>query len=214
MTYAPPPYGEAPRKKGTNPLVWIFVAIGAFCCIAIIAGGGMIAAIFNQGKDLFPCVFTLTTLDKSMDDYIKDKGKYPDADKWQTELEPYYAKTAKSFKDEMKDAPGPLKGMGDVASISGPMACNSSGTKTFISYNSEIAGKKKADITDPDDTAMFFEDLVEKVNASAPFKPKDFNDSPRMMGQPRGWYVWVVSGYMQTVDEKGRKKNVDISTGN
>lgn len=214
MTYTPPPYGEAPRKKGTNPLVWIFVALGAFCCIAIIAFVGMGAAVFNQGKDMFPCIFTISTLNKSMKEYVQDKGKFPDADKWQSELAPYYNKSSKSFKDEMKDAPGPLKGMGDVADISMPVACNTSGTKTFISYNSEIAGKEMKDITDKDDTAMFYEDLVEKINASAPFKPKDFKDSPRMMGQPRGWYVVVVSGDMQTVDEKGKKHNVDISTGN
>lgn len=189
------------------------MAIGAFCCIAIIAVGGMTAAVMNQVKDMTPCMFTNSFLASSLEEYVKEKGKYPPADKWQSELAPYYEKSAEKMREEMKDAPGMIKDWGNVASISGPMACQLSGTKTFISYNQEISGKATADVKDPK-TIAFFEDTVEKMNASAVYKPKNFKDSPRMMGQPRGWYVVSVEGRALMVDEKGDTVEVDMKTGN
>ncbi len=200
-----------PKKQSTNPLVWIFVALGAFCCIAIIAFGAMTATVFNQTKDMFPCMFSLATLDKAMDEYVKEKGVFPPADSWQDELAPYYTKHSTSMKDELKDAPGPMKDWGNVTDISGDFKCSTTGVNTYIAYNPEIAGKKLSDLKDPADTVMFFETTSTGRNIAEPFKEKDFKDSPKMMGQPRGWYRMGTDGEMVVTDQSGKKTKVDIN---
>lgn len=211
MTYAPPPGMGVPQKKGTNPLVWIFVALGAFCCIGIIAFGAMTATVFNQTKGMFPCIFSLATLNKSMDAYVKEKGVFPPAENWQDELAPYYSKNSDDMKNELKDAPMGIDEWANVADINGDFSCNTSGTKTFIAYNPDIAGKKVTDIADPAATVMFFETTTTGRNINETYAEKDFSTSPKLMGQPRGWYQMTADGEMVTVDQKGKKTKVDIS---
>lgn len=215
MSYSPPPYGGPTAKKSTNPLVWVFVAIGAFCCIAIIGFGAMGYGVYNGTKDMFPCMFTSSILGQSMRDYVKEQGKFPPADKWQTEIAPYYDKAKTKFQEEMKDAPKMIKNWGDIADIHQPVGCNTQGKKTYFVYNSEMAGKKLGDIADPDTTAMFFEDDNSPVmNAARKYEPKPFREAPRLMGSPRGWYVVLVNGETSTTDDKGKQHSVDVRTGN
>ncbi len=200
-----------PKKKGTNPLIWIFVALGAFCCIGIIAFGGMTMAVMNQTKNLMPCMFTMSTLNRSMSEYVKEKNKYPSAATWQDDLAPYYTKEKTNFADEFKDAPGPFKDWGDIADINAEMECNTSGApSTVIAFNPELSGKKPADFKDPD-TIMFFETPKTGRNVAAKPEALKFKDAPKMMGSPRGWYQMNIDGDMVVVDEKGEIKHVDIT---
>jgi hypothetical protein len=211
MTYNAPPGMGAP-KKGANPLIWIFVALGAFCCIGIIAFGGMSMAVLNQTKNLMPCMFSMATLNKSMEDYVKEKGTYPPAATWQDELAPYYEKQSKSFTEEFKNAPGPVKDWGDIADINAELGCNTSGTpKTSLAFNPDLAGKKPTDIKDSD-TIMFFETTSTGRNISEKPVERKFKDAPKMMGSPRGWYQMNTEGRMVVVDENGKIKHVDINT--
>jgi len=170
-------------------------------------------AVMNQTKNLMPCMFSLSNLSSSMDDYLKEKGKYPPAATWQDELAPYYAASSKKFTDEFKDAPGPLKDWGNIADINADLECNSSSSpKTFLAYNPELAGKKPADIKDVD-TILFFETTSTGRNIAEKPAERKFADSPKMMGSPRGWYQMNLEGDMVVVDEKGKIQHVDISTG-
>lgn len=170
-------------------------------------------AVMNQTKDMFPCIFSLSTLQASMDEYVKEKGVFPTAANWQDELAPYYTKKADEFKEDFKDAPGPLQNWGNVADINGNFECNTGTPKTFISINPDISGKKLADIADQGNTVMFFETTTTGRNIAESFAEKDFKTSPKMMGQPRGWYQMMVDGDMNVIDEKGKKTKVDISSG-
>ncbi len=172
----------------------------------------MTAAVFNQTKNLIPCMFTMSTLNKSMEDYVKEKGKYPSAEKWQDELAPYYTKASKEFTEEFKDAPGPMKDWGNIADINASLDCNtSSSPKTVLAFNPEISGKKPADIKDVD-TIMFFETTSSGRNIAEKPTARKFADSPKMMGSPRGWYQMNMDGEMVVVDDTGKVKHVDIST--
>lgn len=214
MTYAAPP-GMAPRKQGTNPLVWILVAFAAFCCVGIIAFGAMTFAVMGQVKDLTPCIFTLDTLDRSLKDYVADKGAYPSADKWQDELAPYYDKHYKDHVKEMQDVPGPMKGFAEMADIKAELSCNSkTSPKTFIAFNPDVAGKKRTDFTDPSKVIVFFETTSTGRNITEKFVARDFKDSPRMMGEPRGWYEMDLEGQMVVTDKRGKTKRVNIETNN
>ncbi len=213
MSHTPPPYSGPVTRKSTNPLVWVFVALGAFCCIAIIGFGAMGYGVYNGTKDMLPCLFTSDLLGRSMNEYVKEKGKFPPTANWQTEIAPYYEKAATDFKADMGNAPGPLKQWGNVADINQPLACNKKGTETFLIYNSEVAGKKIEDV-DADTTALIFEDdKGGSMNEARKFERKPFGTSPKLMGSPRGWYVLLANGKMEVVDDKGKRQVVNLETG-
>ncbi|MFM9872586.1 MAG: hypothetical protein ACKVQS_03855 [Fimbriimonadaceae bacterium] len=169
-------------------------------------------AVLNQTKNLMPCMFSMMTLNKSMEDYVKEKGKYPASEKWQDELEPFYTKASKEFSAEFKDAPGPMKDWGNIADIKSNLDCNSIGTPaTFLAYNPDLAGKKPTDIKDSD-TILFLETTTTGRNLAEKPVARKFMDSPKMMGSPRGWYQMNINGEMVVVDEKGKVKHVNIQT--
>lgn len=195
--------------------MWILVAFGAFCCVGIVAFGAMTWAVMGQVKDLTPCIFTLETLNQSLRDYVDEKGTYPSAEKWQDELTPYYQKHYKSHMKEMEDVPGPMKGFASMADITGDLSCNSKNSpKTFIALNAEVAGKKRADFKDPSETIVFFESTSEGRNITEKYVKKDIKDSPKMMGEPRGWYQINLDGNMVVTDKHGKVKKVNIDTSN
>lgn len=213
MAY-PPPYQPARPKSGTNPLVWVLVAIGAFCCVAVIGFGAMTFTTMKQVGNMMPCMFTASAAQKSLLEYEKEKGKFPPADKWQSEIAPYYEKHRDDNSKEMKDAPMGMDKWANTADITKPLACNTEGMETFLVYNPDVAGKKASDFENPDETVMLYEDTAKALNAAAPYKERPLKESPRMMGQPRGWYVLHVSGDLEmTSKTKGRRVKVDIESG-
>lgn len=170
-------------------------------------------AIFNQVGQQTPCVLSMMTLSESLDEYVKEKGTYPPAATWQDELAPYYIKSSDKITEEFKDAPGPLKDLGNLADISAELSCNSkSSPSTYLSYNSDIAGKKPADIIERN-TITFFETTTAGRNLAEKPVERKFADSPKMMGTPRGWYQMNIDGEMVVIDENGKVQDVDISTG-
>ncbi|MCA0362047.1 MAG: hypothetical protein LCH41_13470 [Armatimonadetes bacterium] len=211
MSYTPPPY--APQKKGTNPLVWVFVALGAFCCIAVIGFGAMATTVFRQVGGVMPCMMTMSIAQNALLEYEKEKGAFPAAATWQTDITEIYNREAKKITEEVKDVPG-MGGMMSPQDISKELLCSTENPKTYLVYNSEIAGKKLADIAKPDQTILFFEAKEGGINAARPFEKLDPKDSPKMMGESRGWNVAYADGEVEFQNgKKSTKQRIEFNPG-
>jgi hypothetical protein len=204
------------RSNSGNPLLWIFVALAAFCCIGVIACGGMGWSAFNQGKDMLPCMLTMNATSKGIREYVKEKGVYPKAESWQDDIAPYYTKATEELTKEMNSdssSPDWLKDMIAVADIKKELTCNEKGSpKTFLAYNSELGGKKAEDIKDKSETIMIFEIPETGRNLSKKYAPLPIKDSPKMFGQPRGWQLVDAEGKAFIVDATGKRTKVDIES--
>ena len=209
MPETPPPYGMPPKKSG-NPLIWVFVAIVAFCCLAVIGGGALIFATARQGGAMLPCMMTTSAALNGITKYAEEKGTYPDADKWQEQISPYYLEAQKKmqaeFEKEGKDVPFGIDKWFRMSDITAPLACSEDGVKTWLSYNSDVSGKKVEDIKEPGKTVVLFESTVEKLNASAPYKKMDSKGSPKVMGQNRGWWLGYADGEIGSTEENSKTK--------
>lgn len=211
MSYTPPPY--APPKKGTNPLVWVFVALGAFCCIAVIGFGAMTATVAGQVGNVMPCMMTMSLTQNSILAYEKENGKFPAADSWQDDISEIYNKRASQITSEVKDAPLGMDKMMKPRDINGELLCNDQNPKTYLVYNSEIAGKKLADLKDASNTVLFFETTKGGKNVSSPYVKQEPKDSPKMMGQPRGWNIAYADGMVEFADGgKSQRQRIDFGT--
>lgn len=199
-----------PPRKQTNPLVWVFVALAAVCCLCIFGVVGMGWTTFNQVGKMIPCTMTLTAAQKAMDLYVAEKGAYPAADKWQTELSPYYEEARAELSKEFDDAPGPMKDWGATADITAPLTCDAGPPETFILFNSKLSGVKEKDVKDRSTTVVLFESDVKKMNGNQVYKERPITESPKMFGEHRGFFTTTADGDMGSTAEGSRRTKITI----
>jgi hypothetical protein len=198
---SPPPYSPPPRPKSKNTPWIVLGVIGVLICCGgpiLLLGGGY--WLFSKNKDMFECTINLAVTQKAMEAYVRKNGSYPPAATWQTALKP--------FASEDKSDADARKAMGLAAlNLDGPIACATGELKTGLSYNSALSGKKTADIKDSE--IMIFESTELKPNANGVFKERGSEDSPKIMGNPRGWFYVTVAGKVRGVKGQG---NIEIDT--
>lgn len=163
--------------------------------VALLGGGGFWA--FNQMRGTLTCTTGFTLAGQAIRQYANEnKGVLPNAKTWQTDILKQYTALAE-----------PMKSAGPVApwAADAEWSCVASdGTKTGIAFNSDLSGKKLAEIQDELKTIVLFE--VEKVgaNQSEPFKERAAGTGPVfMMGQRRSWMTVNVAGNLDVKDSQG-----------
>ena len=183
----PPPFSAPVKKKNTGLIIALVIGGIALCCIGpmlLVAGGGFF--FFNKGKDLIACGQSIGFMRAAVIDYAKaNGGKLPQADKWVDQVRPYYKKRVSNLKDEQK--------MFGAASAEGDWGCSAEGTRTGIAFNTALSGKTLASITDKS-TVLLFETTSTGANLNQLFKPLPENTSPKIMGNPRGWFTAPLEG--------------------
>lgn len=190
MGQTPPPYyAGAPKKSNTTTVVFIVLGVCAVCCILGVLGiGGAAWFGFTKGKGLIGCAIGFEEARQATFAYAQaHKGMLPKAETWQDDIRPYFAKVAAKNADE-RNMLGGFKPQGDW------VCQNADGPTTGIAFNSSLAGKKLAEIPDKDQTILFFEVPKTGANLHEPYVERSDDDSPKLMGKPRGWINMAVEG--------------------
>lgn len=198
----PPPYSPpTPRKNNNTVLIVVLICVVVVPCLGLIAlGVGVFSFVKNTAFPLAGCAMTVQSAQRALNNYATEKGTYPKAATWQTDIKEQYTKAV--AKMEQKESPIPMAKAGDV------WICDPGNNATGIAYNSDIAGKKPADIKDKSSTILLFEIEKPALNAHAPYKKKSKESSPKILGNPRGWIFVHVEGEVDGI-EGNANFNVD-----
>ncbi|MBS1716335.1 MAG: hypothetical protein JSS72_01230 [Armatimonadetes bacterium] len=178
----PPPqgnqqsYGPAPMPKNNSTTV-IVVVLGvlALGCIAVF--GGLAVLGFNMwGKvsGVISCSVGFEQAGSAMSRYVKDKGKYPDAAKWQDEIEPYFKNMGE------KNVPFKTWKAGEV------WTCTDANSQTTgIAFNPALGGKDAKGV-DPS-MVVLFEVGTTGRNQHPEYGKQSKASAPTIMGEHRDW---------------------------
>lgn len=207
MAETPPPFQPQyqQRKSGINPIVWILIALAASCLVCVIAGGVAVMSGVKEMSKVGGCPVTMGFLNESLKDYVKEKGVFPKAEKWESDLKPYYEKRYGEFTKEMEEA----QWVGEFLKAvppGEPMVCSEGTPSTGIAYNKEFAGKKPADFTDIDNEVSFFEVEGVKANNSGVPGKEDEKSSEKVFGKERPRWKYTYGNEMKT-----KKGNFEVN---
>lgn len=193
----PPPFAapNIPPKKSNAPLIIVIVVLCVVVPCALLVGVGYYV-VQQVGRTFTPmvgCMMMYEGVRDSVDAYAEEHdGKFPNAATWQDDVRPYYAK----WREDSAKKTGPFK----APPADGDWSCKFGDKVTGISFNSDLAGKKRDDIENPRKTILIYE--IEKVmkNAHAPYKERSKSSSPKFMGESRGWLEMPIQGSMDDMD--------------
>jgi hypothetical protein len=203
MSETPPYYRPtAPRKNSNTILIVVLICVVVVPCLGLIALG---LFTYRFATDtivpMAGCMVTFESAKKAMTTYTAEKGVFPKADSWQTEIAPYYAKIVDAKKEEY----GPFA----PSKANEPWVCKGD-PNSGIAFNSDLSGKKVADIKDRIKTVMLFETEKSGLNAHESYKVKPKETSPKLMGNHRGWIYVTVNGDIEGFeDNKNSSFNFD-----
>jgi len=111
-------------------------------------------------------------------------GKLPKAETWQDDLRSYYRKSLTP-----KEQLGPIP----QTSPDGDWGCKEGdGSFTGMAFNTDVSGKNVNKLKDPD-TVVIFETKHPSQNQHSKYERLDPNESPRVLGSPRGW-LYITAG--------------------
>ncbi len=207
-----PSYSDSGSSNKTLKIVLIIVGIFLLLCIA--AGAACFFAVkkvVNLGGDMIGCVMSPEMSVTALEAYAQEHdGKLPPADKWQDEIMPYYQRLYDKKAEELKDLENtPFKGMFAIAKPGEPLSCKTGDKETGFAFNSDLSGAVLADIESPGSTPMIFEVTTKRYNANETYVEKPMSESPAIMGDNRGWFVFYVNGTMGPSEMSG----VNAETG-
>ena len=149
--------------------------------------GGLAFWGFGKMKGFAGCGFAFGDVQKALLRYADSHGGHlPNAATWQDDIRNDY-NAVKTPKAKL----GPFPEM----SAQGDWGCaDEKGAMSGMAFNSDLSGKKIADITDPAGTIMVFEVSSPAKNLNKPYKPGAFLESPLIFGTHRGWMEAPVQG--------------------
>lgn len=137
---------------------------------------------FNAVKPLVGCAASYSLVEKALVEYVKENdGKVPNANTWQDDLRPYYAKVDKDGNEVL-----------GVFKPDGEWSCTASGQKTGIAFNTNVS-KEEYEKLDQDTVIIFETDRVSN-NQNWPYTPLRKSESPKIFGTPRGWLTITPKG--------------------
>lgn len=174
-------------------------------CIGFVVLGGV---MWNFGKNtVFPvvtCAIGFELVRDGIKEYAKEHdGKLPNAETWQDDVRPYYKASLKKDTAEF----GPFEPM----SPEGAWGCKVEGDQyTGMAFNSDLSGKKLAEIEDKERTVLIFEIEKATTNAHEPYKARPRTTSPKMMGEHRGWVEVPVEGELEGIEVKSGTKRIKV----
>jgi hypothetical protein len=90
------------------------------------------------------------------------------------------------------------------------LGCKTEAGMTGMAFNSDLSGKKMAEVKDPYGTIVIFE--IEKAtrNAHGTFKARSKENSPKIMGERRGWIEMPLQGSARGFDMGRRSGKIEI----
>lgn len=188
-----------PPASGNKTLVIILLVIGIPCLAMVVLG---IVGAFscyrlmqNTVMPMISCSAAYEEVREAIFQYAKDHdGQLPNAATWEDDVRSYYAKVDLLSK-ENKNAPSGFRA--EKMPIDGPWGCKIGENEfTGMAFNSDLSGKKLADITNPYGTVLLFEVRETGKNLHMPYRPRSKADAPKLFGESRDWMYIHVEGTM------------------
>lgn len=189
----PPPFSPPPtprKKNNTGLIIGIVLACVLIPCIGV--GVLMLLGVNWVKNTAFPmasCAIGFEQVRQAIGDYADaHDGKFPQAETWQDDVKSYYGAIMKNRAEDL----GPIKPMDP----NGDWGCKIDDSRmTGMAFNSELSGKKVADVKDPYGTVLIFEIEKAMKNAHEKYRPRSKASSPQIiMGESRGWLKMMVKG--------------------
>lgn len=171
-------------RKSNNTLLWVVLGVVALViivpCVGI-AGAGLWA--WNMVKPMAGCAMSYDYVEKAIQAYsAANDGKLPPAATWQDDVRSYYL-SAQQSGEQM-----PF----DTFKADGEWSCSTGSTKTGISYNSNVGGKNRKDLSGSE--ILVFEVPMVGKNQNSPYKKLPMKSSPKIFGENRPWLTITVDG--------------------
>lgn len=199
MGNAPPPFvppaAAGPKKSNTTLIVVIILAVVGIPCVGAIVVGAVGFKFFKS--DIAPmagCMMAFEEVHEAVIDYANEhNATLPNAKTWQDDVRDNYRKVVVKNSEDR----GPFKAM----RADSDWGCEIGNDQmSGIAFNSEVSGKKLADIKEPRSTVLIFEVEAPGKNAARPFKALDEETSPKIFGENRGWVTVTVGGEVEMGD--------------
>lgn len=215
MAYSPPPFNAGMAQKKKSPVGMILMILALVFLLVCGLGGFALYQFFSgavkMGTSVISCSLNFELAQKAALAYAKENGdKLPTADKWQEQIAPYYTKLKSSVlakNPEFKDMPFFNFEPNDIKE---PLDCSFGEPTTGVTFNSDLSGKKLADIKEPETTPLFFETETIAINSAAAFKERAANTGPKIMGSARNWLIWNVKQDKNPFDSNSSQFNFEI----
>lgn len=191
------PSGAPPKKSNAGLIIGIIIGVFVLLC-----GGGLLVGGLALSKNVFPfagCVASMAVADEGIKGYVKETGKFPDADKWQDQAKKYI-----KSKEDTKGAPMKIW-MGE-----GPIDCSIDGTEMSLYFNKGMAGQdaKKLQEQGMNPIVLLWGPKKEGINLSANANEFDKIPAPKLFGENIGWLKMSLNG--STNMEAGRHRGFKI----
>lgn len=201
---SPQTFSAPPPKKGSNTVLVVVLVVLGLCCVCCIGGGLFFFQFMKKAGQAIGCVthyeFARQALSQYMDEH---QGKLPPAAHWQDDIIPYYAKDRGSSQRAngggILDFGDPTKDIGCPGGDSGPA--------TGMAFNSELGGKTRAEVLQKPYTVLLFEVPETGRNIAKPYKLIPGESPQKLMGQPRAWITYPVSGQGNFGNSMGTSRN-------
>lgn len=192
----PPPYSPpAPRKNSNTVLIVVLICVVVIPCIGLLAVVALgYRFVTGTAFPLAGCMLTTKSAQQALNSYALEKGAYPKAETWQDDIKEHYNRAMAQFTKE--EAPFPIPKAEDT------WTCQPGDKPTGLAYNSDLAGKKPADIKDKYKTVIIFETDKAGRNLHEKYSPKPKSTSPTIMGAPRGWIFVNIEGEVDGFEGK------------
>ena len=209
----PPPYGAqfGPPPKKSNQLSYILIGV-SLVCIGLCGVGGYFAwqqakGVIDTGMTMVGCTADLKVIRDSLVAYANEKGAFPKAETWQDDIRDKVTAGVAASNKEFEEAPFKISRIDP----NGEWNCvvkDSTGKeiKYGFAYNSEVAGKKMAEIKDPATMVLVFESDKTGKNLAMKYALPPGKPEPKFMNQPREWLKAMVSGDVDFDFEGGSAK--------
>ncbi len=197
----PPPFSPPPsapqRKSNTALILGIVLACILIPCVGLIIVGVLGMNFFkNTLAPMASCAIGFEQVRNAIENYADDhNGTLPKAATWQDDVRPYYVKVIKENPEEF----GPITPM----KADGDWGCKAGDRATGMAFNTDLSGKKLADIKDPYATILIFEIDAAMKNANLPYKTRSNASSPKFMDKRRGWIEMPIRGSSKGFDMDG-----------
>jgi hypothetical protein len=198
----PPPFNpqfEQPRPKpgkntGVNLVLIILAVFVGFCCLLMIGGGVMARRMAGPLMSTAECGMTLGFTEEAVNAYVAKNGHYPDSEKWQDEIQPFYAEIEQKFSKKLESKKNEnLKNFFKIPKANEPLVCKTGEVVTGFAFNDELSGKKPDDIKDKS-TVVLYEVLNPAKNAHGKYNPAEAFSGPEIFGTKRDRLTTSISG--------------------
>lgn len=172
------------------------IGVCTFCILPAVGlgllareGGGAIGGVVS----LAGCSVEAEVVGKSLLRHVEEKGVFPTAEEWKTAVSSQYELLAR------ERGAGQQVGFGlDVvlppAKLEESLVCQEQDPKTYLLYNSALAGKKLSDIQTPGNTWLVFESKEDAPGSAREWSQPAAGTAPRFSGQERRWIGFLVDG--------------------